>query len=162
MRQIDFSNREWHLGLPNTCGWYYLKTNTPFTTLAALPAPPSEYTNGDGEQKKCRNYNISSRASSLINFNKVSNIVISHAESQVVYSGMAKNLLSRAREHTFGHFGTAGLALSNYPSVTEYDWMFFYLENSIEQISNAHRNTVLKLGEQIWRANNGWPILCAG
>jgi len=41
-----------------------LETNTPNEVLGSLAAPPSEYKNSEGEQKKCRNYNISSRAKS--------------------------------------------------------------------------------------------------
>jgi len=89
------------------------------------------------------------------------NTIIGDETYRSVYSGMAKNLLNRAKQHTFSHPGTAGLALANYQELGGYKWTFHYLPNTIDPISNAHKIITLKLGEQIWRFNNGWPILCA-
>ncbi|ACV26670.1 MULTISPECIES: hypothetical protein [Kangiella] len=161
VKDIDFDNSQWHLAIPSSSGWYFIETNTPIEVLVNLSSPPSKYTNNDGDQKKCRNYNISSRAGSLLSC-VGSDGVIGGQSFRVVYSGMAKNLLNRAREHTFAHLGTAGLALANYQEIKDYDWKFHYLINTIVPASKAHRNVILKLGEQIWRASNGWPILCAG
>lgn len=160
-KEIDLRNNQWHIGIPNRAGWYFIETNAPLDILTKLPAPPSIYTNDDGKEKMCRNYNISARAQALIAIAD-SGIVISGTEFRYVYSGMAKNLLNRAREHTFGHRGTAGLALANYPELLLYRFKFHYLENSIPKLSSAHADVTLKLGEQIWRASNGWPILCSG
>ena len=90
----------------------------------------------------------------------ISDIIIEREGMRPIYSGMAKNLLNRAREHTFAHKGTAGLALTNYNELKQYKWTFNYKENTLPFSSNKHRNIILKLGEQIWRSNNGWPILC--
>jgi hypothetical protein len=157
---INLNNAKWHLDIPNTSGWYFIETNAPNEVLGALAAPPSEYKNDEGEQKKCRNYNISSRAKSLLQGNKSGGIVIGSTSIRVVYSGMAKNLLNRAREHTFSHPGTAGLALANYQVLKQYCWTFNYLPNTINSVSKTHKIVTLKLGEQMWRASNGWPILC--
>lgn len=161
VKDIDLNNSQWHLDIPNEPGWYFIKTNTPNDVLVNLISPPSEYTNDDGDQKRCRNYNISSRVKSLSDSINVSGVVIGGENHRPVYSGMTKRLLNRAREHTYAHLGTAGLALANYPELRRYDWKFYYLTNSLQYLSNAHGRTMLKLGEQIWRANNGWPILCA-
>ena len=161
VKEIDFNNSQWHLDIPTKSGWYFIETDTPNNVFASLSAPPSEYINNDGVAKKCSNYNISARVSSLMSCTGGGG-VIGGGPLRVVYSGMAKNLLNRAREHTFAHPGTAGLALSNYDQIKNFDWKFHYLVNTIEFEIEPHRNVTLKLGEQIWRANNGWPILCAG
>lgn len=160
-REIDLSNNQWHLGLPNTGGWYFIKTNAPITALTSVSSPPSEYENEDGEMKKCRNYDIRSRTNALLSATTNSTIVINSPELRPVYSGMAKNILNRAREHTFTHKGTAGLALATYESLKSYKWYFHYIENTIETVSPAHKDTVLKLGEQMWRSVYGWPLLCS-
>ena len=99
---IDLGNAEWHLDIPNTSGWYFIETNTPNEVLGNLPAPPSEYINKEGEQKKCRNYNISSRAKSLSEAAESDSIIIGCEPVRAVYSCMAKNLLNRAREKRSG------------------------------------------------------------
>jgi len=158
---IDLSNDQWHRVIPNQAGWYYLETDAPLEVFLQLESPPSEYINEDGEEKKCRNYDISSRSETLVTGLETDGIIIDRAGTRPVYSGMAINLLNRAREHTFGHKGTAGLALANYRELAEYTWTFRYMENNLQYSSKKHRNIILKLGEQIWRSNNGWPILCS-
>jgi len=160
-KEISLDDDQWHLDIPNQPGWYFVETDTPLEVLLRLSSPPSEYTNNEGELKKCRNYNISSRAEALVKSLLSDDIVIERDGMRPIYSGMAKNLLNRAREHTFAHKGTAGLSLSNYPELKPYKWAFNYIENTLDFSSNMHRNIILKLGEQIWRANNGWPILCS-
>ncbi len=159
---IDLTNPEWHREIPSRCGWYFIETGTPLNILCNLPSPPFEYTNEKGEVKKCKNYNISVRVQAFASTLDEESIVISGAGLRPVYSGMAKNLLNRAREHTFFHQGTVGLALTNYRELTVYAWNFHYAENSLPTASAAHRDITLKLGEQFWRALHGWPLLCSG
>ena len=160
--EIDFNNKKWHHGIPNTSGWYFIETNTPVKIFKELESPPKHYKNRNGVKKKCRNYNISKRARAIEAFPIQVGLIITKNNIRPIYSGMAINLMARAREHTFGHPGTAGLALANYSSITEYTWYFQYLENPFDSLENNHRNIILKFGEQIWRSKNGWPLLCAG
>lgn len=162
VRSIDLTNKQWHQGISNKSGWYFVETDAPLSAFITLPSPPSEYTNEDGEVKKCRNYDIPARANSLASALGEESIVISRKGLKPVYSGMAKNLLNRAREHTFAHEGTAGLALKNYPTLFSYEWNFHYIENAMPHTSLAHRDVTLKLGEQVWRGIHGWPLLCSG
>lgn len=74
---------------------------------------------------------------------------------------MASTLQARAREHTFPDPGTAGLALSMYPALREYEWLFGYVTLSRFAASVSCPEMVLRLGEQLWRAENGWPLLSA-
>lgn len=160
-QNIDLGNNQWHLNIPSEAGWYYIETDTPLEVFLRLDSPPSEYINEDGEVKKCKNYDIASRTETLVSGLETGGVIIERDGVRPVYSGMAKNLLNRAREHTFGHKGTAGLALANYSELANYNWTFRYKINELEFSSNKHRNIILKLGEQVWRANNGWPILCS-
>ncbi|HFQ5086802.1 TPA: hypothetical protein ACGUVT_004420 [Vibrio vulnificus] len=156
--KIDLDKSDWHAEIPNKPGWYFLATDIPLEILKGLPAPPKTYVNEAGETKNCKNYNLGQRARSLFD----SPLIISNLGLTPVYSGMAKNLKNRAREHTFGHKGTAALALSNYSCLYKYNWSFYYLENQFKTSSKASEKIMLKLGEEMWRANNGWPILSAG
>jgi hypothetical protein len=160
-KTIDLSNNQWHLNIPSEAGWYYIETDTPLEVFLQLDSPPSEYMNDDGEVKKCKNYDIPLRTEKLVTGLETGGVIIERDGIRPVYSGMAKNLLNRAREHTFGHKGTAGLALANYQKLRCYNWTFRYKVNKLLLSSEKHQNIILKLGEQIWRANNGWPILCS-
>lgn len=160
-KEINLENDKWHFELPNTAGWYFIETDTPLEIFLELNSPPSEYINAEGELKKCRNYNIASRTEALVGGLLGLDIIIEKEGNRPIYSGMTQNILSRAREHTFAHKGTAGLALSNYSELNRYKWMFYYKINTLPFSTNKHRDIILKLGEQIWRANNGWPILCS-
>ena len=53
-RSINLKNEQWHHGVPNKPGWYFVETDAPLSVLTALPSPPSEYTNEDGELKTSR------------------------------------------------------------------------------------------------------------
>jgi len=52
--------------------------------------------------------------------------------------------------------------LANYQALFAYEWNFHYIENTLPSASPAHRDITLKLGEQVWRAIHGWPLLCSG
>ena len=76
-----------------------------------------------------------------------------------VYSGEAKNLKARAREHMSGHSKTACLALSNYGSLRAYIWRFYF--SPCPSFEDPNESKLLRtLGEQAWRSKHGWPILC--
>ena len=160
-KEMNLEDKKWHAEIPNKAGWYFIETNTPLEVFLQLNSPPSEYTNNKGELKKCKNYNLASRTEALVESLISSKIIIEREGLRPIYSGISKNLLNRAREHTFAHKGTAALALFNYNVLKQYKWTFNYKENTLPFSTNKHRNIILKLGEQIWRANNGWPILCS-
>ena len=158
---IDLNNNNWHVNIPSMPGWYFIETDVPISVFVNLSDPPSEYVNDEGETKKCRNYNLSARAKSHSDDIGKNSLIINGAEKRAVYSGIHKNLMNRAREHTFAHPGTAALALCRYPELKDYNWFFNYKElSSYNNFSNA--DLALKLGEQIWRAIYGWPLLCSG
>lgn len=158
---IDFTDSAWHKSrlVPTTAGWYFIETTTPLAVLQGLQAPPNTYLNSKNVVKKTRNFNLKARA---LEYDKCSPLQGLWLTTKV-YSGMAQNLCSRAREHTFAHRGTFGLALANYHELRNYVWKFWYLTseplNPCSQITADQ--ILLKLGEQIWRAQNGWPMLCA-
>jgi len=159
-QRIDLRNRQWSVAVPPTAGWYFIETNTPRSVLATVPSPPSEYVNANGRQKKCRNYDIGTRARSYADLPDGARFVLCGQGLRPIYSGMAKNLGRRASDHTFGHSGTAGLALAGYERLLAYEWSFRYIENPIQTQSPVHREVLLKLGEQIWRSIYGWPQAC--
>lgn len=163
-REIDFTDAQWHIGIPSESGWYFIQSDAPAQVLSNLPSPPAFYLNDEGERKKCKNYDIRTRAMSLAEIAGLQSVVLGGSVIRTVYSGKTKNLLNRAREHTFSHPGTAGLALAKdeYLPLRNYTWSFHYQCNTRPYVSLAHRDVILKLGEQIWRSNNGWPLLCAG
>lgn len=159
---IDFQNAQWTIDIPSTPGWYFIETDTPVGVFRSLPHPSLEYVNNKNEIKKCRNYNLTKRINILENAFNVRDLFIIKEGVRAIYSGKTKNLKARAREHTFGHKGTAGLALVNYKEIYDFKWYFRYRENPFDFNTKEHLDIILKFGEQIWRSKNGWPILCSG
>ena len=154
---IDFADKTWYYSqVPAKPGWYFLETTTPLAVLQRIDAPPAIFLNSKGEEKKTRNFNLGTRALRY-DGSKVQEVWL----TTKVYSGMARNLCARAREHTFAHPGTASLALANYRELHQYVWEFWYATSETFNQRGAEDETLLRLGEQIWRAQNGWPVLCA-
>jgi len=148
----------WHLDakVPAEPGWYFIATNTPHEVLAKQTLWQHHYIKKkNGAMALVKNYDIAARclnySLSLSGFYNIDR----------VYSGIASNLQARAREHTFADPGTAALALARYPELLDYDWNFNYLTLRGYINDCPSPNIVLRLGEQIWRSHNGWPILCA-
>lgn len=155
---IDFSNRSWHISanIPSNAGWYYIKTNTPLDILTSQALQSRQYIKKrSGVIANVKNYDFQARCA------RYEKALSEYWNTTLVYSGLASNLQSRAREHTFTDPGTGGLALEKYPKLHEFQWEFFYktLENFMPSCTN--QQVLLLLGEQIWRSRNGWPILCA-
>jgi hypothetical protein len=83
-----------------------------------------------------------------------------NGDEYVVYSGEAKNLKARAREHERGHAKTYCLAISEYETLLKYRWTFCYVALSTCRYVQ-HDDKLLRLAiEQAWRTVHGWPILC--
>lgn len=152
-KKIDFNNRGWHLNnsrIPAEPGWYYIETNTPIHVFENVDNNPIK-----------KNYNIPGKIESnkyLIK-NKIA-ITQKKDELYIVYSGQAKNLSARAREHSFGGTGTACLAIANYDSLIRYEWYFYYAESKKYE-GETLNSSIRVYGEQILRTKYGWPILCS-
>ncbi|GAD62535.1 hypothetical protein [Aquipseudomonas alcaligenes] len=156
--QIDLRNDQWHRlgGVPNTPGWYYISTNAPISLLQQQAIWSPTYSRAkDHKITKVRNYDLQHRAS------RYSDSLSPYFNTKYVYSGLASNLQARARDHTFADPGTAGLALSKYPALYNYEWIFNFFTLSRFMADCPCKETVLRLGEQVWRSKHGWPVLCA-
>lgn len=156
--QIDLGNDQWHRhsGIPNTPGWYYISTNAPISLLQQQSIWSTTYPRANDHQiAKVRNYNLQQRAS------RYSDSLSPYLNTKGVYSGLASKLKTRAKEHTFADPGTAGLALSKYPALHDYEWIFHFVTLSRFMADCQCKEVLLRLGEQVWRSTNGWPVLCA-
>ena len=152
-RKIDFKKKpRWHLDrVPSEPGWYYLETTAPVSVLRSV-----------GNPKEKKNYNIPKKikGSSYLAANKLAIKQIKE-KPYVVYSGEANNLKNRAREHSFGGNGTACLAIGKYSVLKKYDWYFSYFTCTSYMADSDGDKCLRNLGEQVWRAHYGWPILCS-
>lgn len=156
--QIDLRNDRWHRlgGIPNKPGWYYISTNAPIGILQKQSLWSATYLRAkDGEIAKVRNYNLQQRA------NRYSDSSSHYFNTKGVYSGLASKLQARAKEHTFADPGTGGLALSKYPTLHDYEWIFHFVTLSGFTTDYQCKDVLLRLGEQVWRSKYGWPVLCA-
>lgn len=156
--QIDLWNDQWHRhgGVPNKPGWYYISTNAPVGLLQQQTLWSATYSRAkDHQVTKVRNYDLQQRA------NRYSDDLSQYYNTKGVYSGLASKLQTRAREHTFADPGTAGLALSKYPALHDYEWIFHFVTLDRFMADCQCKEVLLRLGEQVWRSKYGWPVLCA-
>jgi len=151
--KMDFStNPRWYKDtIPSEAGWYFIETTTPIDILRKV-----------GNPKEKGNYNIPQKIidSQYLIDNDLSIKQIGN-QPYAVYSGEALNLMNRAREHSFGGKGTGCLAIENYRSLKLYHWSFCYLKCKTYSPDSEGDKGLRNLGEQIWRSQNGWPILCS-
>lgn len=157
--QIDLTDANWNIkyGIPKEAGWYFITTDTPIEVLAQQELWAQTYiTKKKKKISPVKNYDLKNRAS------RFSSEQPQLWSKVAVYSGKASNLYARAKEHTFPDPGTVGLALAKYPDLQRYEWIFNYHIRSRLNDPLAPPDITLLLGEQIWRATNGWPVLCAG
>jgi hypothetical protein len=155
---IEFNKPGWHTRarVPAEPGWYYLETNAPLEVLSRQALWARQYsTKKTGKLADVKNYDLQSRCA------RFESALAAYWNTRLVYSGLASNLQSRAREHTFADPGTGGLALSKYPELHEFDWYFCYRTLAEFMPKCPNPGVLLLLGEQVWRSQNGWPILCA-
>ena len=146
--EMSFEHDNWRATIPSKPGWYFIETDTPPEKFKSVDPP------------KGRHYNIPKKVEeSLALFKYGACILPTENLFYYVYSGEAKNLKARAREHKDGHIKTGCLALTNYKSLHEYTWKFHFVLCPI--FSDPHESKLLRaFGEQVWRAKYGWPILC--
>lgn len=155
--QIDLTDKKWQTKaqIPAEPGWYFIRTNAPLCLLRKQTLWSTTYTTKTAKTTKVLNYDLAKRAGRY-----TLNLSI-YWNTTEVYSGMASNLMARAREHTFPAPGTGGLALSRYLPLHSYEWSFCYLTLARFMSPVPCNEMLLHLGEQIWRSKHGWPILCA-
>lgn len=147
---------KWHINgkIPRSAGWYFIETDTPLEVLKRQHRPQLLYKQKkSGKDAPVKNYDIAGSAA------RYSDDLKEFWNTKFVYSGLASNLQTRAREHTFPDFGTAALALSLYPELRKFQWTFSYVELQSFLPDVSCRTMLLTLGEQVWRASNGWPLL---
>lgn len=155
---IPLADRDWHTAanVPPEAGWYFIRTNTPIAVLQKQTLWSSTYVKKRNQQTaKVRNYDIAARAG------RYADDLKDYWNTSEVYSGMASSLQARAREHTFADPGTAGLALARYPDLVKCDWLFGFVTLGRFTSKVSCPDMMLRLGEQLWRAKHGWPLLSA-
>lgn len=112
--QMQLDDLSWadKAGIPSTPGWYYISTNAPIELLMRQELWQREYLKKrSGHASPVRNYDLATRA------RRHCETLATFWNTQLVYSGLASNLRSRAREHTLPDPGTGALALGRYPSL---------------------------------------------
>lgn len=152
---MNLAGDQWHVAakIPPTPGWYFIETDAPVTILQRQHRPQTRYTLNNGNAANVKIYDISGSAARYADdLKECWNI-------EQVYSGHASNLQARAREHTLADLGTAALALGLYPELRCYAWTFCYVEMHQFLPEASCPKMLLRLGEQMWRATNGWPLL---
>ncbi len=155
---ISLEDLMWHARakVPSEPGWYFIRTTAPVEILKQQQLWARTYkTKRTGAVAKVCNYDLAARA------RRYNEDLAAYWNISEVYSGMASNLQARAREHTFADPGTGGLALSKYPTLRDYEWLFGYVTLRRLTPVVSCQDMMLRLGEQVWRSRNGWPLLCA-
>lgn len=155
---MDLADPAWPVraGIPRKHGLYFISTTAPIDVIAKQELWGHEYpTKKKGSLVPVKNYNLAARC------RRRTEELAGYWNTAHVYSGLATNLQARAREHTLPDPGTGALALARYPALKRYSWSFSFL--TVEQFMPDCKDprVLLHLGEQIWRAQNGWPVLCA-
>ena len=143
----------WWNEVPAKPGWYAIETDAPVSTLQAALSP----------REVGKRYNLAARVTKAT-FLIERGLAITPTEpgsSYVVYAGEHANLKSRAREHTHGNKGTGCLCLSQYADIGAFQWTFNFLSFERHVPGHSDNKLLRTLLEQKWRAENGWPVLCA-
>jgi len=157
--EMDLTDPGWaaKAQVPSKAGWYFIGTTAPLEILARQALWLTEYQpKRSSRSVPVKNYNLAARC------RRRTDELARFFNLKYVYSGLATNLQGRAREHTLPDPGTAALALGRYPELHAYSWRFSYLALDSFMPNCADTRVVLRIGEQIWRAENGWPVLCSG
>jgi len=150
---MDFMNEAWRKSIPGKPGWYAIETDAPISVLAQVPLL-LELGNHYPIAERVRNSQFLIESGAAI-------IPTDDGASYIVYSGEHGNLKSRAREHVRGHTRTGCLALSRYEIAKQFTWKFHYRPCDTHVPAAAGNKMLRNYLEQKWRAENGWPVLCA-
>ncbi len=148
--EMRFQDDDWRVPIPSKPGWYFIETDTPPEVFKGVRSPSTGH----------RHYNIPEKVKTSLSLSKHGACILpTDNPFYFVYSGEAKNLKARAREHMSGHPKTGCLALINYPKLHNYTWKFHFV--LCPNVGDLKENKILRtFGEQVWRAKYGWPILC--
>ncbi len=148
--EMNFQEDDWRASIPSSPGWYFIETDTPPEIFKEVGSPVGQ-----------RHYNIPEKVKTSLSLSKKYRACILPTDNPFyfVYSGEAKNLKARAREHMSGHPKTGCLALKNYHQLRSYTWKFHYVRCPPPYESDESK-VLRTYGEQAWRAKYGWPILC--
>ena len=147
------NDEQWNFNranIPTGEGWYWIKSTTPIATFRTLARPHG------------RHYNIPERVvhNQYLIRSGIGLQPRRRLDLCVVYSGEAMNLRTRASEHRDGHEGTACLGLASYRVLGYHRWQFCFV-SCRDLFPDCDDNKALRVyGEQLWRSQNGWPILC--
>ena len=146
---MSFETDNWRNKIPSSPGWYFIETDTPPEIFKNVGSPVGQ-----------QHYDIPKKVlESLTLKNYDACILPTDNPFYFIYSGEAKNLKARAREHYSGHEKTGCLALKRYPLLHKYEWNFHY--SLCPFVNDPNDNKLVRIfGEQLWRAKYGWPILC--
>lgn len=150
--RMNFEDESWRKSIPSEAGWYLIKTNTPIATLRSVKL-----------LQETHHTNIPETIEKASELQKLGIAIKQNKEEDyVVYSGEAKDLKARAREHEGGQPGTYCLGLKDHPTLLNHRWTFCYVPMSKCKVKISPKGEkLLRLAvEQAWRAKNGWPILC--
>lgn len=150
---MDFFSEAWRGIIPSGPGWYAIETNAPLSALAQVPLPLDQGSHYPIAQRV--------RDSQFLIESGAAIVPAEEGASYIVYSGEHGNLKARAREHVRGHIGTGCLALSQYEIATKFRWRFHYRPCEAHVPAAAGNKMLRNYLEQKWRAENGWPVLCA-
>ena len=147
--EMIFQKADWHSSVPSKPGWYFIETDTPPEVLEDVGPPVGQ-----------RHYNIPEKVKTSLSLSDFGACILpTDNPFYFVYSGEAKNLKARAREHMSGHHKTGCLALKKYSQLHNHTWKFHYIE--CPPPFDSDESKILRTyGEQVWRAKYGWPILC--
>ena len=151
--EMDFSSVAWRRDIPPRAGWYAIETNAPIAALAQVPLPLD----------LGLHYPIAQRIrdSQLLIENGDAILPRGDGASYIVYSGEHGDLKARARQHVLAHTGTGCLALARYEIATKFKWKFHYRLCEVHVPGSGQNKVLRNYLEQKWRAENGWPVLCA-
>ena len=142
--EMKFQGEDWRASIPSRPGWYFIETNTPPTVFKKVGPPFGQ-----------RHYNIPEKVKTSLFLSKYRACIEPKDNPfYFVYSGEAKNLKARAREHMSGYPKTGCLALENYTQLKKYSWKFHYVE--CPPPFDSDESKILRtFGEQVWRAKYG-------
>lgn len=150
--RMDLTGAQWWTDILARPGWYAIETNAPISVLADFPLPEEEGLH----------YRIAERLRDAQLLVKHGDAIVPEwdGDHYVVYSGECADMKARARQHTSAGKGTGCLSLKQYDLARDYIWTFYYRMCGEHMPGTGDNKTLRSYLEQVWRAENGWPVLC--
>lgn len=137
--------------VPSESGWYTIRTNATLAVLGELHPKP-----------ETAHYHIQNRLTRIRSLLDRGFTPTRDSDGYLpVYSGHAKNLKARAQSHLNGHVKTGCLSLDQYAAdLRGTQWLFHFTPVSAVADGLEDCEPIRILGEHLWRARFGWPVLC--